>query len=60
MTAQTSFGGVGANAPDPLRAALTELLKPVQVDDEAILNRVRYLLLCEKALGTWREKGLPF
>lgn len=46
--------------PDPLRTALTELLQPVPVDDAVILDRVRYLLNCEKALGTWREKGIPF
>lgn len=32
---------------DPLRVALTELLKPVKADDEAILARVRELLTTE-------------
>jgi len=45
---------------DPLRVALFEILQPVTLDDAAILDRVSYLLNCEKALGTWRDKGLPF
>lgn len=45
---------------DPLRVALVELLQPVAADDGAIIDRVRYLMNAEKALGTWRDKGLPF
>lgn len=45
---------------DPLRVRLAELLRPVSVDDAAILSRVEYLLTCEKVVTSWREKGLPF
>lgn len=45
---------------DPLRVALFEMLKPVAYDDAAILDRVRYLMTCEKIVSCWREKGLPF
>jgi hypothetical protein len=34
---------------DPLRVRLAELLR-----------RVEYLLVCEKVVACWREKGLPF
>jgi hypothetical protein len=45
---------------DDLRAQLLALLQPMRPDEESILARVRYLLLCEKVVACWRKFGLPF